>query len=313
MIHRTTIIIPVIHGEARRARRALAWYAQHDCRVVMASGDLDGELSSIDPNHVVIARRGACWNELVTEAIGCVTTPYAVIADPDTLIHGEVLEPAASWLDAHQDYSGVQGRSAVALKVDGSFCFEPLDVIGMRQHVVADEPGTRITQVFDPYLDTCRALLRIETLREAFWTLARQENISQRRLGELLVACVAATDGKLRLLNGRWSIIEMRPKKTPVTGLVELLQEPAAEREIDAFLLGAVSHFMRRTGVDEETAKIHVRSGLDVYLNRHLPRAWRWEAMTSEERGAEAARIIGSLPDDEVGTAREFMNSHAEA
>lgn len=313
MIHRTTIIIPILEGEGGRARRAVEWYARHRCRLAIADGGFEPQISATHQDHSLVRRPGATWNELATEAIGCVTTPYALIADPDVLVHGDVLEPAASWLDAHPDFVGAQGRSSVALKIDGNFSFEPLDVIGMRQRVVSDDAGMRLTQVFDPYLDTSRALLRIETLRDTFWTIVRQEAIQQRRLAELLLACVAATDGKMRLLPGRWSVVEMRPSRDAARGLPDLLQDATADAEIDAFLAGAVSHFMRATGAGEATAKLHVRTALDVYLNRHLPREWRWETMTSEQRGNEAARVLGPHTHEDLTSTGAFMDAHSEA
>ena len=288
MIHRATIIIPVLDGETDRAHRAIEWYSRDDCRLAIADGTLDQDVVSQDPAHIIVRRPGASWNELTTEAIGCVTTPYAMIADPDVLVQAAMLEPAASWLDAHPDHAGVQGRSVVALKVDGNFCFEPLDVLGLRQRVASDDPGRRMTEVFDPYLDASRALLRIETLRDTFWTIVRQEGLQQRGLAEILLACIAATDGKMRVLSSRWSVVEMRPARPAVATLPELLTDATAEVEIDSFLVGAVSHFMRKTNSDEATAKQHVRTALDVYMNRHLPREWRWETMTAEERGEEA-------------------------
>lgn len=310
MSGRATIIIPVVDGEAERARRALDWYSGRLLRIAVVDGTWDGALRGCrTPDTAWLPRPGLDWVTLATEGVGLVTTAYAVIADPDTLILPRSIAPCVSWLDAHPDHAGVQGRPMLAYRVDGEIEFEPLDAYAMHQIVSADEPAGRIAQAFDPYLDQTRTVLRTDTLRDAFWGVARQDGIVHRSLAEILLAVVASTNGKMRLLPLASSITELRPGRSPEPGLPELLNDPAVQPEIEAFLVGAVTHVVRNGGLGESAAKIAVRSALDVYLNRHLPRVWRFDAMTPEERAQQAAHVRGwpRADDADLADARTLL------
>lgn len=297
MEDRVSFVLPTFERRDHLAR-ALDWYAAAGLHVVVADG-------SESANDEAAAREGVTYfhrpdldpHERIRESLPLTATPYVVFCADDDLIVPAAVRDCVTFLDRHDDHAAAQGRYVTFTESAGEVAYKPAYALSTTQTPNADDAASRIEQVFDPYHQWSYAVHRRVNLVHVYEHLVPEFGLVNSNLIELLVAMVAATNGRTRILPRFYCAREMTPGSsgTVTKTLPDIVNDPSSAGDLEAFLLAGITHLMRRAECDEATAKSAVSRCLNAYLERFLPALQR-SYDRSDDATLEAVRRLGGFP-----------------
>lgn len=207
---RFTLVL-LAHNEPRAVRRALRYYSDRSCPVLVVDSSLkaDVELAATFANAKYVhtpASRTEHFTVRVGQIIDRITTPYMAVVEAESFLLSDALDQPLAFLEANADYSACQGYSlayeAHADRVD----YFLRDRKGCEDYSDAS-PDARLAVLDRNCPSLANAVTRTETVKRWFGSLAADFNPNARGQG---YSDALAKGGKVRLLPIPYALHERR-------------------------------------------------------------------------------------------------------
>ncbi|MEM9016311.1 MAG: TIGR00180 family glycosyltransferase [Verrucomicrobiota bacterium] len=166
-----TIVIPT-HERSGYLRRAIEFYEEWDCRVLIADSSAErfsGEVpESFDYVHFPESPYGAKMKEI----IGQVATPYVLLAADDDFISPFGATSALEAISSDPEISSVQGWHSGFSRWKTAVNWSALHLFAKEYAIDGETPRQRIDQLTSLYLNNFYALHRTDVFSHFFGTVA---------------------------------------------------------------------------------------------------------------------------------------------
>lgn len=196
-------------------RRLFRYYADTSCTLPIIVADSSERPGAQEENERIVSSARAEGLTVAREsfdpstrmytklgrALSRVQTPYVALCGDDDVLMEDALAHGATFLDSHQDYALVHGRSANATVGGGGITV----VDFLQRSVEGERPRDRLAEHLAHFSATLYSLHRIESLRgacaKAGSALEEWHPQFRYRLCELLASCLTLIDGKMKKLD----------------------------------------------------------------------------------------------------------------
>lgn len=268
-----TIVIPT-HRRPRFLARALEHYAPAGFPVLVAdSSDQPQAGAGSLPGVVYHHMPGVPFLEKVRSIMPLVGTPCMAFCADDDFTLPRAARACAEFLLANPDHSSAQGHYVMAMPTHAGVELSPGYPANFQVRVDAEDPATRLRQLFSPYVQNFYAVHRTETWR-AFYALPT-ERIPHYCVLELLGAMLGAILGKHKVLPLFYSVRDRsldddRGNPLRRENIDVVMSQPGHTAEYETFLSSLAGHLSAAAGLGQDRARRAVQEAVELFVSGTL-------------------------------------------
>lgn len=270
MESKITLIIPT-HNRYKYLCRITDFYKYHKYKIFIADSSEKRFDIQLPENFYYFYYPNWTFSTKLNNIIKEVNTPYCMLCADDDFFLEETISNCIEFLEINPDYASVQGLYIKFKKNNYNTIFAPMYMHSHKMDINSPLAHERIYSLFSSYMQLQYAVHRSKTLKK-FFALQSDYEVKNYNLFELLLAIVALTEGKHKIIpilfGVRESIINSAGAITDDYDKISTL--PEYKIEFESFIKAASFYLSSFENISYREANEKIVTALSIYFNNNF-------------------------------------------